>query len=186
MSRRWLVAAVLSALLVVLGGLLASDGVTAATGGGNTRAALIGYQEVPAVSTQARGQFRARISNDKIEYELEYSGLEGTVTQAHIHFAQRGVNGGIAVWLCQTATNADPTGLAPTCPAPGGKVTGALTAANVIGPTGQGIAAGEFAEFLRALRSGVTYANVHSSKFPGGEIRAQLHLGGHLGQSDDD
>jgi hypothetical protein len=47
----------------------------------------------------------------------------------------------------------------------------------VIGPTGQGIAPGEYGELLRAIRSGVTYANVHSSKHPGGEIRAQLERG---------
>ncbi|MBA3245914.1 MAG: CHRD domain-containing protein, partial [Actinobacteria bacterium] len=45
---------------------------------------------------------------------------------------------------------------------------------NVIGPSSQGIAAGEFAELLAAIRAGKTYANVHTSLFPGGEIRAQL------------
>jgi hypothetical protein len=77
------------------------------------------------------------------------------------------------MFLCQTATNADPTGLAPTCPQ-SGTVTGMLQAANVIGPAGQGVAALEFSEVLAALRAGVTYANVHSTKFLAGEIRAQL------------
>ena len=45
-------------------------------------------------------------------------------------------------------------------------------------PFGQGIAPGEFAEFVRAIRAGVTYANVHSSMFPGGEIRTQIRGGG--------
>jgi hypothetical protein len=44
----------------------------------------------------------------------------------------------------------------------------------VIGPLGQGVAAGEFAEVLAAIRKGVTYANVHSSRNPGGEIRGQI------------
>ena len=39
---------------------------------------------------------------------------------------------------------------------------------------GQGIEAGDFEEFAAALRRGNTYANVHSSKWPGGEIRAQI------------
>jgi hypothetical protein len=53
-------------------------------------------------------------------------------------------------------------------------VNGVVTAADVIGPAGQRIAAAEFAEVISAIRSGVAYANLHSSKFPGGEIRGQL------------
>ena len=45
------------------------------------------------------------------------------------------------------------------------------------GPAGQGIAPGEYEELLRAIRAGATYANVHSTKYPGGEIRAQLDRG---------
>jgi hypothetical protein len=61
---------------------------------------------VPAVSTPASGEFKASISPDDglIEYELSYSGLVGTVQQAHIHFGQPAVNGSIVIWLCQTAT----------------------------------------------------------------------------------
>ncbi|HEY2976471.1 MAG TPA: CHRD domain-containing protein [Burkholderiaceae bacterium] len=139
-------------------------------------ARLKGFQEVPAVSTVAKGRFKASIDDRAgvIHYELSYSGLEGTVTQSHIHLGQRGVNGGVTMFLCQTATNPDPTGLAPTCPQ-SGTVTGMLAAANVIGgAAAQGIAAMEFTEVLAALRAGVAYANVHSSKFMGGEIRAQL------------
>lgn len=84
--------------------------------------------------------------------------------------------GGISVWLCQTAGTPSPMpDLTPSCPDPrSGSVEGMLTAANMIGPAGQGIAAGEFAELVRLMRSGVTYANVHSLKFPGGEIRGQI------------
>ena len=41
-------------------------------------------------------------------------------------------------------------------------------------PAAQGIAAGEFNELVAAIRAGATYANVHSTKYEGGEIRAQL------------
>ncbi len=138
-------------------------------------ATLRGFEEPPSISTTGRGFFRGTISEDgtSIEYELIYFGLEGDVRQAHIHLGQRGVNGGISIWLCQTEFNPDPTSLSPTCPQEG-IVTGVVTADNVIGPAGQGIAAGEFAEVLRAIRSGVTYANVHSTKHPGGEIRGQI------------
>jgi CHRD domain len=96
------------------------------------KASLIGFEEVPAVSTVARGEFQGTISEDEqsIEYELTYSGLQGTVTQAHIHVAQRGVNGSIVIWLCGTDTNPGPMGT-PPCP-PSGTVTGKVTAADVV------------------------------------------------------
>jgi CHRD domain len=58
--------------------------------------------EVPALSSQAHGRFKATIDvqNQTIGYELTYDGLEGDVLQAHIHVGQRGVNGGISVFLC--------------------------------------------------------------------------------------
>jgi hypothetical protein len=140
---------------------------------------LHGYEEVPAISTAGNGTFKARISRgaDEIRYTLVYNGpLNGTVTQAHIHFAQRSVNGGIALWLCGTPgfQPAAPIPAPPACPAPGTPVSGVLTPAHVAGPAGQGIAAGEFDEVVRALRSGVTYANVHTTAHGGGEIRGQI------------
>ena len=58
-------------------------------------------------------------------------------------------------------------------------MTGTIRPADVIGPVGQGIDAGQFAELVAAIRAGVTYVNVHSTKYPGGEIRAQLGQGHH-------
>jgi hypothetical protein len=141
----------------------------------NFTADLEGFQETPAVSTVASGEFRARLSKDEssIDYELGYEGLEGLIRQAHIHFGQAGVGGGIVVWLCQTGSFQDPTGLAPICPQ-SGSVSGVLTAANMVNLPAQGIAAGEFAELVRALRAGMAYANVHTDKFPPGEIRGQI------------
>jgi len=137
---------------------------------------LFGYEEVPAVSTQAIGFFRATINRQAgtIEYELVYDALAGEVRQSHIHFGQKGVNGGVSVFLCQTATNVDPTGLAPTCAAPPARITGVLTSANIIGPGGQGIAATEINELIAAIRAGIAYVNVHSATFAGGEIRGQF------------
>ena len=53
-------------------------------------------------------------------------------------------------------------------------MTGTITPTDVSGPVGQGIAAGEWAEFVAAIRAGVTYANAHSATHPGGEIRGQI------------
>lgn len=137
---------------------------------------LRGFEEVPAVSTIARGDFKAKINRDETEiaYELSYADLEGGVTQAHIHLGQRHTNGGISVWLCSNlASPPTPAGTQP-CPPPPATITGVITAADVTGPTAQGIEPGAFAELIRAIRADSTYVNVHSSKFPGGEIRSQI------------
>lgn len=128
------------------------------------------------VSSVATGSFDATIDDGagEIDFTLSYSGLEGDIRQAHIHFGQRSVNAGISAWLCETETNPSPSASTPTCPQ-SGTVTGTITALEVIGPAGQGIAAGEFGELVAALRAGRAYANVHTSKFPGGEIRGQIN-----------
>jgi hypothetical protein len=160
--------------------LLGAVGVAAAgIGGGQIRERLSGYEEVPAVSTDASGRFEARIGrfDDRIDYTLSYDGLTGDVLQSHIHFGQRSVNGGVSTFLCTNLGNG-PAGT-PACPPGPATVTGTVVPAGVVGPAGQGIAAGEFDELVAAIRAGVAYANVHSSTFPGGEIRAQLDRGGH-------
>ena len=104
------------------------------------------------------------------------------MTQAHIHFAQKSVNGAISVFLCSNLGNG-PAGT-QACP-PSGTISGTIVAANVTaGAAAQGIAAGELAELLAAIRAGKTYANVHSTKFPGGEIRDQIG-GDRRGKKDD-
>ncbi len=136
---------------------------------------LRSFEEVPAVSSPAKGLFLARIDEaaGTISYELSYKDLQGNILQAHLHFGQRGVNGGVSLFLCQSVTNVDPTGLSPMCAASPAKVKGMVSAVNVIGPAGQGIAANEFSELVRAIRAGVVYVNVHSTAFPAGEIRGQ-------------
>jgi CHRD domain len=135
---------------------------------------------VQALSTPAIGQFKAKINRrggaTSIDYELSYQGFaaDNSPTQAHIHFGQRWQNGGISVFLCTNLGNG-PAGT-QACPPSPATITGTIVAADVIGPAGQGIAAGEFAEFLDALDAGATYANVHTPRFPGGEIRAQLKV----------
>jgi hypothetical protein len=144
------------------------------------KADLRSFHEVPTLSTGARGSFSAVLSGDETEirYRLDYDGLEGTVTQAHIHLGATHTMGGISIWLCGTATNPGPTGT-PVCGDPGGEgpeATGTLSATGVVGPTAQGIALGEFSELVKAIKAGVTYANVHSTLFPTGEIRGQIRV----------
>src|SRR5262245_11963848 len=68
---------------------------------------LRGFEEVPALATPGGGRFTADINDDETEvtWHLEYKNLEGKVTQAHIHFGQEAVNGGISVFLCSNLGN---------------------------------------------------------------------------------
>jgi hypothetical protein len=152
--------------------------VTTNTGPGTplTSAAIRG-----AVSTNAQGSFRATIDKgaNLIHYTLRYSGIEGgQVTQAHIHFGQAHTVGGIVVWLCQrpdlVPPFVDPAGKAPNCPPQEGTVKGTIAPDQVLAVAGQGIAAQELDELVRAIRAGATYANVHSQVFGPGEIRGQI------------
>ena len=135
-----------------------------------------------AISTGARGKFRAKLDERKgvIEYELSYEDLRGAVTQAHIHFGQRHTVGGIVVWLCQTVGTpapapVDPIAITPLCPAEG-KVKGVITPGQVLVQAARGFegAFGDFDALVRAIRGDAAYVNVHSSLFGPGEIRGHL------------
>ena len=164
--------------------LLAAVSVAFAHNFKRLKAVLVGFEEPPAISTVGSGEFGARINNDETEitYELSYSGLEGSVTQAHIHLGQRGVNGGITVFLCTNLGNG-PAGTQPCPPSPA-TIKGTITASDVSPPIAataaaraQGLDTGELDELIRAIRAGLTYANVHSATFPGGEARGQIGPG---------
>ena len=113
-------------------------------GSGAMKVSLTGAEEVPAASTQAKGSGSFRIAEDGT--------VTGSVTtegmqgtMAHIHQAAKGQNGPVIVPLTK---NGD------TYSVPEGKK---LTAAQ-----------------MDALKAGNLYVNVHSDKYKGGEIRAQL------------
>lgn len=133
---------------------------------------LSGYQEVPAISSPGSGMFRAFVDRRAgvIRYALSYRDTGSEVTQAHIHLGQKGVNGGVMVFLCSNLGN---SATAPPCPAAPGIVTGTLAAGDVVGPAGQGVAAGDFEPLLDAIRHGVAYVNIHTTAYPGGELRGQ-------------
>ena len=158
---------------------MASYGVAGGPKGNLKSKRMSGYLEVPSVSTGGRGTIEARIRNgSRIDYKLTYSGLSSTASQAHIHFGQPSVNGGIAAFLCGG-------GGKPACPATAGSVSGTIVATDVLSVAGQGIAAGEFAELVAAMKAGFTYANVHTATFAGGELRGQVSPSG-SGDGDDD
>ena len=177
--------AVAAAVVGVVGFTAAA---TAGDRGRDFETDMTGFEEVPSVSTTGGGQVDAAVNRagTELRYTLHYRNLEGAVQQSHIHFGQEGVNGGIVVFLCTNLANGPVGRTVPPCPPPPATVEGVLTADDVStaaassGARTQGIAEREFAEFIRAMRAGVTYANVHSDRWPAGEIRGQFdHEQGH-------
>jgi CHRD domain len=174
------------ALLAVLAaiGVLSVGAVAVADdddGSGRNSARLNGYQETPSsVSTTGFGSFHIKINrNQTADYVLSYRDVETPVTQAHIHFGQRTAGGPVSVFLCRTPPQGGPPPPAqnpPLCPPTTGTVSGTITPSDIIAQTpDRGIEAGKWDEFVAAVKVGHTYANVHSTRFPGGEIRGQIN-----------
>ena len=168
MKPRIFIFVVIAVAVLILAGLHA----IADSGARAFRASLDGYHETPlSISTNGTGSFRATLNptGDELTYELQFSGLEGGNTLfAHVHIGQIGTTGGVMFFLCGG-------GGKPACPNGPATVTGTVNASNIIGPSGQGVAPGEFEEAIRAMRAGAAYANVHTTVYPSGEIRGQIN-----------
>ncbi len=176
MTRTWTIRLLLLVGLTIAGAIAIVASVAAGSPESSPRTAaeLSGFNETPPILTNGSGTFRARISGDSLTYTLTFSGLTSDATQAHLHFGQPGVAGGVFLFLCTNLGNG-PDGT-PACPVSGGSVTRTVTAADFVALSAQNVTAGDFGGALRIIRSGDAYANVHSVKFPAGEIRGQLHL----------
>lgn len=111
----------------------------------DVKVTLSGDQEVPAVSTAAKGEGTITIAGDKsVTGKVTTSGVEGIA--AHIHLAEPGKNGPPVITLTKSA---DGTWTTPA----GAKLSD---------------------EQYQAFKAGHLYVNVHSAKHKGGEIRGQL------------
>lgn len=178
---------ILARLLTVVGllALVTTAAASADESALNMKASLSGFNEVPPKATPASGTFKAKASGGKIVFTLTYSGLTTPAFMAHYHFAQPGVNGGIFIWLCaKPGTPGAPSTLQRTCPdgttAPA-TVTGTITAADIVPiltpPGDQDVNPGDMSTALTIIENGDAYVNVHTSRFPGGEIRGQVSPG---------
>ena len=165
----------LARLLTVVGlvALVTTAAASADESASNMRARLSGFEETPPIATGATGMLKARASNGGIDFTLTYSGLTTPAFMAHFHFAQRGVASGVFIWLCGNpgtpAHHVCPPGTTATA-----TVTGHITAADIQPLALQNLNAMDMAAALRIIQAGDAYVNVHTSKFPAGEIRGQV------------
>ena len=134
-------------------------------------ASLAGANEVPPINTAGTADFNMTIQPSGITFSLNFSDLSSPLAVAHLHFGVPKVNGGVMIFLCGG-------GAQPDCPATtSGTITGTITAANVVGPASQGVAAGDLDTALEIVRDGLSYANMHTANFGSGEIRGQVRPG---------
>lgn len=155
-------------LVVACLGLVAVPAVLAGTDQERNFAAhLSGGEEVPANDSIATGQAIFRLSADgsELHYKLIVANIQN-VTQAHIHLAPAGSNGGVVVWLYPSAP---PAQLIPGR-SQGILAEGTITAANLVGA----LAGASLDDLVQHMVDGNAYVNVHTSQFPGGEIRGQI------------
>jgi len=134
-------------------------------GGDEFLAALIGSQEVPPVTTDARAVVDVVLNPDNtLSYVLRALGPITNATQAHIHLGARGQNGPIAVFLygLTTGENFQPGDII---------ATGTLSNANVIARPGF---APTISNLVQRIRQGRAYANLHTIQNPAGEVRGQM------------
>jgi hypothetical protein len=171
MRRTWAIGALVVLALAAASIALAS-GRDHGNGKSQIRAKLSGFNEVPPILTNGKASFRAAINGNTMTYRLTlFGGQTSAITQAHLHFGEPGVNGGIFLFLCTNLGNGPPG--TPACPQQG-TVTRTVSAADFVAVPAQNVPAGSFDAAMRILRSGDAYANVHTANFPAGEIRGQV------------
>ena len=130
-------------------------------------AQLTGDGQVPSVTTSATGTASFWINADgtEIRYQLTVANLQD-VTMAHLHLGELGKNGPPIVWLYPSA----PPAKEISGPSNGQLSDGTIKAENLVGP----MAGKTIGDLVTAIKAHDVYVNVHTSKNPDGEIRAQV------------
>lgn len=158
-ALRWL-----ALVAVILAALSLGTGTAAADSGRNFVAHLSSGNEVPPHDTGAQGQAVFHLSPDgsTLHYKLIVANIDNVMV-SHIHLAPAGVNGGVVVFLYH----------GPTLPGrtDGVLAEGDITSADLI----NALAGHPLSDLIAAMASGDAYVNVHTTAFPGGEIRGQIH-----------
>jgi hypothetical protein len=150
----------------VVGALALGGAVLAGTT--QYRSEPVGAFEIPANDSTAEGSFKLKLAPDgeSARFDLKITEPIENVTQSHLHLGGPTEIGGVVVWLYPATP--------PAIPIPGtteGRLaSGTITVDNLVGDL-----AGDWDGFVAALEAGRIYVNVHTSAFPPGEIRDQVH-----------
>ncbi|MFL1011013.1 CHRD domain-containing protein [Flavisericum labens] len=129
---------------------------------------LSGDNEVPARETTATGQAIVRISKDEssIAFKLIVANVSTDITGAHFHIAPAGSNGGVVVNLLNISDFPPET----SAPVNGMLAEGTITASDLTGS----LLDKPLSDLIMAIQTGNIYINVHTTTYPGGELRGQL------------
>jgi hypothetical protein len=138
-------------------------------------ATLSGLNEVPANASPGTGFTSVTIdlTANTLRVQIDFSGLLGTTTNAHIHAAASpGSNAGVAT---RTPSFLNfPSGVTSGSYDMTYDMTLASTFNAAYITTHGGTPAGAAAALAAAMAAGQAYVNVHSTLFPGGELRGNL------------
>lgn len=153
--------------LVSVLGLALLFALIASAQGTKFDAKLSGKNQNPVVDTPAHGVATFRLSADgkDLSYRLSVADIEN-VSMAHIHIGPAGEEGPVIAWLYPSK---------PPAIVKRGKFTGVLargtiTAADLLGP----LQGKTIADLVAEIKAGKAYVNVHTEKYPAGEIRGQI------------
>ncbi|PKQ43832.1 CHRD domain protein [Confluentibacter flavum] len=129
---------------------------------------LSGDNEVPARDTNATGEVIVRISKDElsIHFKLIVANVQTNITGSHFHMGPAGVNAGVVVNLLNISDSPPNT----SAPVNGVLAEGTITASNLSGA----LSGMPLSDLISAIKAGNIYVNVHTTTYPGGEIRGQL------------
>lgn len=134
-------------------------------------ATLVGTNEVPSVTTTAAGKMTL-VQEDTVNivYTLETTAATDSITMAHIHAGAAGVNGPVMVWFFPTeAARAPGTGGGTAA-----RVNGIIRVGRITRAGTSFVAPFTWDSLVTRINAGTAYANVHTRRFGGGEIRGQV------------
>jgi len=194
MARKWWAGITLAAGMFVVSSVSVHAQEFSTKLSGFQEVGGLGAGETGAILSPGEASLKLTLDKDaqKITYTLTYSfPSTSNVTQSHIHFGKEHVAGNIMVYFCVgtgVTPPPAPAAIPPACPASAGTVTGTITPQDVTAKAAaQNIPAGDFAALVAAIESNTAYANIHTTAFPAGELRGQIHRvrPRHKGDKDD-